>query len=416
MIRGIGGMRAVTLALAVLLPVGVLTGCATATRVGPGFGAASDDRSRIMVTLPSTSPFVVRRSIRELSVAYELNFVASWEMTSLQQQCVVFDMRPGTDLERLVGSLGRDHRIDLAQPVSRFVVYGDEAEDSPRSYRRFQTAADMLRLDQAHAHAVGRGVKVALVDTGVDLSHPDYGGRIVAARDFVGEDDASFTRDLHGTAVAGLVASDHLDGVGMVGVAPGVELTVVKACWPEPPGGRHAICDSYTLALALDYVVGEQARIINLSLGGPDDPILRRLLEVAIEHDTVVVAARPAGGDAFPASMPGVLAVRALPRGGDGLKLDEPKTGVSAATATVLAAPGEEILTTSPGGGYDFWNGSSMAAAQVAGVVALILELRPELKPAEVASLLRDSARDNPGHAVVDACAAVALASGADCR
>ena len=246
-----------------------------------------------MVTLPTTTEFLVRRSIEELSVTYGIRFVASWLMQSVGQQCVVFEVpqrlaeRPGA-LDRLIRSLSRDHRTDLAQAVQRFTAKGQHvpgrgaaADDARSSYRRFQHAADRLGLDAVHRYTTGKGVRVAVIDTGMDLGHPEYSRNIVEARDFVGRDDASFTTDLHGTAVAGLLAAAHDDGAGIVGVAPGIHLLAVKACWPEPAGGRAAVCDSYTLALALDYAVTADSQVINLSLGGPEDPILRRLVEAA---------------------------------------------------------------------------------------------------------------------------------------
>lgn len=390
---------------------------------GPGAMSADDATTerRVMVTFPSTAEFLVRRSIKELSVAYGLRFVASWAMQSVGQQCVVFEVpprlaeRPGS-MDRLLGSLSRDHRIDLAQRVQRFTAHGsdremDAAEDS--SYRRFQHAADLLRLDAVHRQATGDGVRVAVIDTGMDLGHPEYGQRIVEARDFVGREDESFTTDLHGTAVAGLLASAHDDGVGIVGVAPGVDLLAVKACWPEPAGGRRAVCDSYTLALALDYAVSANSRVINLSLGGPEDPILRRLVEAGLERGVVLVAANGGGGADFPAVVRGVLDVRSLPR--SETRADELESSRElSATRDWLLAPGREILTTVPGG-YDFWNGASMAAAQVSGVAALILEHRPEMTSEEIDTLLRDTARDNPGHGLVDACAALSAVTGRSC-
>ena len=422
-------MRA-ALARLVLLPglcLLTLTGCSAAPspRLGDetagnqaSADAAGPTERRVMVTLPTDSRFLVRRSIRELSVAYDLSFVASWTIASLSHECVVFEV-PGRvaarddSMERLVGSLSRDHRVGLAQRVQRFATFGGDEEnplsggDSRSSYRRFQQSADLLRLDEAHRVAIGRGVRVAVIDTGMDLGHPEFGHRIVEARDFVGRDDESFTSDLHGTAVAGLLAAGHDDGAGIVGVAPGVDLLAVKACWPEPVGGRRAVCDSYTLALALDYAVTAEARVINLSLGGPEDPILRRLVEAGLQRDIVVVAANGGQGADFPATVPGVLDVRLLPKPGEAEREGE----AEGQNGDWLSAPGREILTTVPGG-YDFWNGVSMSTAQVSGVAALVLELRPEMAPEDLALLLRGTSRDNPGHGLVDAFAAVEKASG----
>lgn len=373
-----------------------------------------EQTSRIMVTLPTTSKLLVRRAIEELMVAYELRFVASWEMRALGVQCVVFEVPMRVSRARIVRSLEVDHRVDMAQAVSRFVVQGGGpvSGSQARSYRHLQTAADALHLDGAHHRATGRGVKLAVIDTGADMNHPEFGHRVAVTRNFAERRTDSFATDPHGTAVAGLIAADHRDEVGIVGVAPEVELHLLKACWPEPEGGRRAVCDSYTLALALDFAVTEGAQVINLSLGGPEEPILRRLIEEALGRGIVVVAAWPREPPRFPASMDGVLSVRALGSARDLLRPQPAEPGV----LEPLAAPGEEILTTTPGGGYDFWSGSSMAAAQVAGVVALVLEHRPDMSPADMADLLRSSARDNPGRFVVDACAAVARLFNEECR
>ncbi len=388
--------------------------CGTATVGGGGQDDPARQTPRVMVTLPATSKFLVRRSVEELVEQYQLRFVAAWKMRSLGVQCVVFEIPRRVDQDVLVRGLENDHRVDMAQVVSQFNVQGSQASRQTaeeRSYRRFQRAADVLRLDQAHLLATGRGVRVAVVDTGADLGHQEYGSRVAVARNFVADQPESFVRDAHGTAVAGLIAADHRDGSGMLGVAPEAELQILKACWPEPEGGRRAVCDSYTLALALDFAVAEAAQVINLSLAGPEEPILRRLIEEAIDRGVVVVAAWPTRPPRFPASLHGVIAVRALTASTEGFV----DTGGGENSLAALAAPGEEVLATVPGGGYDFWSGSSMASAQVAGVAALILEHRPEITSGEILELLRETARDNPGQAVVDACAALAKLTGGNC-
>ncbi len=114
----------------------------------------------------------------------------------------------------------------------------------------------------------------------------------------------------------------------------------------------------------------------------------------------MVVAALGAP-DSFPARVPGVIAVRSL---------ESHEAGLEEAS---FAAPGEEILSTVPGGGYDFFSGSSLAAAEVSGIAALLLEKKPGLGPAALAELLRRTAHDNPGRAAVDACAPLAALLGA---
>ncbi|HUP43641.1 MAG TPA: S8 family serine peptidase, partial [Thermoanaerobaculia bacterium] len=161
-----------------------------------------------------------------------------------------------------------------------------------------------------------------------------------------------------------------------------------------------ASCDSYTLAQGLDFAIEQGARVINLSLTGPRDPLLARLVAAALGRGISVVAAAGGGSDAgFPASEAGVLAVGTAPT-----------DSLPGAPGPALTAPGIDILTTVPREGYDFLSGSSLAAAHVSGVAALVLEREPELPPAALASLLvRTAQPSNPhGAQVVDACAALA--------
>lgn len=383
-----------------------------------GEAAAGGEAARhLMVTLRPAPPGLLDQLTYELAEIYALQPVAAWQIQSLGRRCVVFESRnllAGRRLETLLRSLRGDHRVDLAQAVQRFSTLAEGQAAVAGSYRHLQHGADTLHLEAAHQLATGRGVKVAVVDTGVDLTHPELQGRILAAKDFAarrlekvprGEGDL-FTHDLHGTAVAGVIAAAS-DGVGTLGVAPEAGILALKACWARSPGDRQASCDSYTLSLALDFALGEGAQVINLSWSGPPDPILEALVAAALERGAVVVAALGAP-DSFPARLPGVIAVRSL---------EGPEDG-SAAEAGSFAAPGEEILSTVPGGGYDFFSGSSLAAAEVSGIAALMLEKKQDLGPAGVAELLRKTARDNPGRAAVDACAPLAAlaAGGAGCE
>ena len=258
-------------------------------------------------------------------------------------------------------------------------------------------------------------MRVAVVDTGVDVDHPDLRGRVVGASNFVDGGEQTFTGDIHGTAVAGALAASANE-VGIVGVAPDAQLLALKACWPESPGARQALCNSYTLAKAVDFALNARAQVLNLSLAGPADPLLTRLLDLALERGITVVAAAPAdGAPSFPASLAGVVAVR------DGGIASSTGAFAPAAKggAEALAAPAVDILTTVPRASYDYFSGSSVAAAQVSGIAALLLERRPDMKPAEVRRLLLETARAQPADAVgvADACAPLAtLAAGASCE
>jgi subtilisin family serine protease len=180
--------------------------------------------------------------------------------------------------------------------------------------------------------------------------------------------------DVHGTAVAGVLSARPNNAIGIAGIAPDAEVAALRACWPDAPDAVASHCNSFTLALALNEAIRLHSRIINLSLTGPEDPLVAQLIETALAQDAIVIAALPGkeqpGG--FPARLPGVIAVGSE----DGVKLAQ------------IVAPGQDILTTVPHGAYDFLSGSSFATPHIAGVVALMLELRPGLTAAEVRQIL----------------------------
>jgi subtilisin family serine protease len=171
-------------------------------------------------------------------------------------------------------------------------------------------------------------------------------------------------------------------------------LFAYRACWSLPGQVAGARCNSYTLALALGAAMASNARIINLSLGGPADPLLQQLLQHAVRHGTIVVGAVPPDRrmDGFPVGVPGVIAVAAA---------EDPRPD-----APSLAAPGRDILTLEPGGSFDYASGSSLATAQVTGAIALLLALKPGQDAAALYALL--SSTQKSAGAPIDVCAAVA--------
>ena len=336
---------------------------------------------------------------RQLGLDYGLTLVAQWPIETLGVYCVVFEVADGSPRGEVIARLAGDRRVESVEPMQLFSVEGRSPGDP---YRDLQHGFAELGLEEAHRWASGAGVRVAIVDTGVDVSHPDLSGRVAGASDFVDDRLGHQPAERHGTAVAGVIASDRDNGIGIVGVAPGVEILALRGCWALAPGGAEAACSSFTLAKALSFALAARPHVINLSLGGPRDPLLERLVLAAVARGIVVVAAHSEAADSrFPSGVAGVMAVRA-----------SPPQRAGATGSDDLAAPGQEILTTVPGGSYDFLSGSSLAAAQVSGVTALLLEGR-RVKPDRVAALLRETSRPAAGRKggdppVVNACAALA--------
>src|SRR5262249_17905847 len=170
-------------------------------------------------------------------------------------------------------------------------TFGGLAETHDDPYASLQYGAHAIRADLAHHLATGKGVRVAVVDTGADTTHPDLRQRIVRTATFVEGGDRTFAEDSHGTAVAGIIAADADNGIGIFGIAPAAEIMVARACWRRRATEPVALCSSWTLAKAVDFAITSDARVLNMSLGGPPDPLLARLITKAVERGVTVVAA-----------------------------------------------------------------------------------------------------------------------------
>jgi len=321
-----------------------------------------------------------------------------WPIKSLDLFCIVLEPPAGTSRDTLLAALGRDKRVQLAEPLRDFSVYASRAQPAHRyndPYVDLQRGFRETDAGVAQAVTQGAGVDVAIVDTGADVTHPDLRGQIHDVHNMVDDNASAFARDHHGTEIAGIIAAIADNHRGIVGMAPEARLSVYKACWYPPDSDAGARCNSFTLAKALAAVMDTDARVVNLSLGGPSDPLLSRLMQGVLEHHVVVAALPPDGHlDGFPADMPGVIVVNS-----SGDPVDPPG---------VLNAPGNDILTTQPNGGYDFASGSSMAAAQVSGIAALLVSLDPDLDGRAIHDLLARTSKLVDGVRQVNAAAAVA--------
>ncbi len=350
------------------------------------------------------------RDADDIAHRHRLRPLAAWPITVLDVHCVVFAVEDSRAIEEVVRELRADEDVESAQALQTFRTQsGAAAQVDP--YASLQDGLETMQIMEAHRRSTGSGVRIAIVDSGVDARHVDLAGRVVIERDFTGR---RAPPGRHGTAVGGVIAATAGNAVGIAGVAPQSKLVALRACW-EPEAAdpaKGAICNTLTLAEAIGAAISDRADIINLSLTGPSDPLLERLIERALRLGKTVVAAVPEGdaGDGFPATMKGVIAVA---RSGH--------PAPSRAAAGALFAPGTHVLTLRPGGGYDFEDGSSMSAAQVSGVAALLLSLRPKLAGAQLRTLLRDASTsstpaDTRAGPVVNACRAIlALGEPIDC-
>ncbi|HEY5629984.1 MAG TPA: S8 family serine peptidase, partial [Candidatus Limnocylindrales bacterium] len=196
-------------------------------------------------------------------------------------------------------------------------------------------------------------------DSGVQADHPDLIEQVVEQVNLA--TDRPLLPELHGTAVAGIIAAREGNQVGIAGVAPLARIVGLRACWQLSASNTR--CNSLSLALALSAALERNVQVINMSLAGPHDRLIQRFIEAAQGRGIAVVAARDgaARDGGFPASMKGVIAVSETP---------PPLPGHG------VAAPGTDVLTTLPPSRWGIVSGSSYAAAHVSGLVALVLEAR----------------------------------------
>lgn len=289
-----------------------------------------------------------------------------------------------------------------------------------------QAQADWVREDQwqlAELHATeawrwssGTGIRVAVIDSGVDGSHPDLAGQVLPGIDLVGGAPDGLTDPVgHGTTVAALIAGRSDDEVGVSGLAPGAQIIPIRVL-----DGRNRYDDASVIARGIRWAVNQGASVINLSLGGAEESEeLREAIRYAMTSDVVVVACTgnregPASGVWYPAREPGVVAVTGLGHSGgnghsqsvpEGLRaeptLDDRLPGAGptlwedsiTGPQTVLSAPAVDLLGATPGG-YWWVRGTSFAAPLVTATVALIRARWPEMNALNVINRLIRGAKD----------------------
>jgi subtilisin family serine protease len=327
---------------------------------------------------------------RHIARQYGLTLVDNWPMPMIGVDCFVMMVPDGRSTASAAEQVARDSDVAWAQPMELFSARGAAASPNDPLYAA-EPAAAQWHLADLHRIATGRGIKVAVIDSGIEVRHPDLAGQILMSRNFVAGQSAA--AEQHGTGVAGIIAAKADNGIGIAGVAPGARLLGLRACWQTPSA---TVCDTLSLAKAIYFAVDQRSDVINLSLSGPEDRLLAELLRTALKRHTAIVTAfdQKLADGGFPASMPGVIAVS--------------DASLAPSRGDVYTAPGHDVPTTVPGGRWFLVNGSSFAAAHVSGLLALMRERRRS------ASAVLISQRRGGG--VIDACATLAKAAGAcDC-
>lgn len=277
-------------------------------------------------------------------------------------------------------------------------------------YRRFFTVNDPRSAEQSGLAVIGMGkawditlgdpnVVIAIIDSGVDLKHPDLQSNLTAGFNVLSNGQTPPQDDNgHGTHAAGIAAAATDNNTGVAGACPRCKIMPIKALDQEGAG------TGFDVAMAVVWAVDNGAKIINMSLGGPEsDLTLERAVQYALSRGvSVVVAAGNENTDTpmYPAALPGVISVGSVDTSKKRSSFSNYGTWVS------VMAPGSGILSTMPMNSvfmtsnegylneYDLMDGTSMAAPMVAGVLGLIKSRHPQLSPAQLKARLEGSSID----------------------
>ena len=260
---------------------------------------------------------------------------------------------------------------------------GHRVRDSSAAGSPEQYTVEKLRLTEVHKVATGREVLVAVINSKVDVNHPDLAGAIVEHYDAVGRPEQAHS---HGTGMAGAIASHRK----LLGIAPNARILAVHAFSTSTRQSPEAT--TRQIIAGIEWAINKGARIINMSFAGPYDPMIQLAMRNAAAKGVILIAASGNMGakspPLYPAADPNVIAVTAT---------DESDTLFAQAVRgphLAVAAPGVDVMVPAPDDTYQLTTGTSVAAAHVSGVAALLLERHPSVDARTVLEVLTSTARN----------------------
>ena len=308
------------------------------------------------------------RAAAELTTDHALTLVAQWPLRNLAVHCLVVEA-PTT---AVLKALNQDPRVRWVQPFNEFSTQGASQVSSV-------TGPQSMKALWSSVMGQGAGVRIAVIDTAIDQSHPDLSKSSVRQFNFAGSRGRPGEEE-HGTAVVGLISAMPRQAQGVTGFAHEADVQVLRACW-QTEGTAVGKCNTLTLALALDAAIDLKPEVLNLSLTGQYDKVLEELIAVLLESGTIVIAAydeHRASAERFPAARAGVVYAYgaanagAQPHDRDGIVLHGPRHAMSLA----------------PMAGYDLVSGHSIAAPHISALAARLIESQPDASREQILNQL----------------------------
>jgi hypothetical protein len=327
---------------------------------------------------PGTTP----QAIGLIARRYELTQLDSQSFPLIGTSLYRWRLGGGRTVANTVRALGGERIVAVVQPNYVFTLQEETAKIVAGTQGdAAQYVLAKLQCAQAQQMATGKDVLVAVIDSEIDAKHPDLDGTIVKSLDALGGDAKPHA---HGTSMAGAIAAHGK----LLGIAPGAQVLAIHA-FDDTPGAARG--SSFVIYKGLQWAADNGARVVNMSFAGPADPTLQRMLAAAYDKGIVLVAAAgnagPKSDPLYPAADPNVIAVTATDSDDHLFQMANRGRHIA------VAAPGVDIFALAPGDEYVFTTGTSIAAAHVSGIVALLLEHKPSLKPGEIRAALTATAR-----------------------
>jgi len=342
-----------------------------------------------------------------------LTLLASENLAITGSTVARFRITNGRSPAEIIRALAAIQFVAVAQPNYVYTLQQQPEETAPAARGDTGSKGDpaqyiveKLKISDVHRMVRGTNVPIAVIDSEIDAAHPDLEGVIAQRFSVVGAPEKP---DAHGTGMAGAIASHQR----LLGTAPAARILAVHAFSTAAPTPQST---TFSILKGIDWSVREGARIINMSFAGPKDPSLERALKATYDKGIVLIAAAGNAGlkspPLYPGADPNVIAVTATDVD------DKLFTGANRGKYISVAAPGVDILVPAPEGDYQITTGTSVAAAEVSGIVALLLERNPKLTPADIRRILTTSAKrlgpgqrdNNFGSGLIDPLQALQLA------
>jgi subtilisin family serine protease len=346
----------------------------------PAAGERRYVRNEVVVEVASGAPAQV---LNVLARRHRLTRLESLDFRLTGSTLMRWRIDGGRSVTGVLRQLAGERLVLSAQPN-----YLASLQEQTRAVARVgsgvleQYALEKLRLPEAHRLATGERILIAVIDSGIDSTHPELVGMIADSFDAIGSGD---TVHAHGTAVAGAIVA----GARLKGAAPAARILAVRAFGAQRESQQGT---TFSILKGLDWATAREARIINMSFAGPRDPAMLRALATARGRGIILVAAAgnsgPASRPLYPAADASTIAVTATDEN------DDLYHAANRGPHIAVAAPGVDVLLPAPGGEYRMTSGTSFAAAEVSGAIALMLERKRDLDPASVRRILMETARD----------------------